>query len=63
MSMSCAICGHPVAPRDENTYYPLCSERCRLVDLGKWLGEGYAIPGPPTNDFGAPDFAPEEEEP
>ena len=63
MPMSCAICERPVAPRDTNTYYPLCSERCRLVDLGNWLGEGYAIPGAPTNDFAARDFAPEEEEP
>jgi endogenous inhibitor of DNA gyrase (YacG/DUF329 family) len=24
-------------------HYPFCSERCRLVDLGRWLGESYAI--------------------
>jgi len=24
--------------------FPFCSERCRLVDLGKWLGEEYRIP-------------------
>lgn len=23
---------------------PFCSERCRLVDLGTWLNEGYNIP-------------------
>lgn len=23
---------------------PFCSERCRLVDLGQWLDEGYRIP-------------------
>ena len=25
---------------------PFCSKRCRLVDLGKWLGEEHAISEP-----------------
>jgi hypothetical protein len=25
--------------------FPFCSERCRLIDLGRWLGENYRIPG------------------
>ena len=24
--------------------YPFCSARCRKIDLGRWLGEKYAIP-------------------
>jgi endogenous inhibitor of DNA gyrase (YacG/DUF329 family) len=47
---SCAICGRPVAPRRENRSYPFCSDRCRLVDLGKWLGEEYRIAGPRAGD-------------
>lgn len=23
--------------------YPFCTKRCRLVDLGRWLGEGYIV--------------------
>ena len=23
---------------------PFCSDRCRLIDLGRWLDEGYAVP-------------------
>jgi uncharacterized protein len=23
---------------------PFCSERCRMIDLGKWLNEDYGIP-------------------
>jgi endogenous inhibitor of DNA gyrase (YacG/DUF329 family) len=42
--MSCPICRRPVAARDENPAYPFCSERCRLVDLGRWLGEEYRVP-------------------
>lgn len=27
-----------------NPYRPFCSERCKLVDLGKWMLEEYRIP-------------------
>lgn len=27
-------------------YGPFCSRRCRLIDLGKWLGEEHAISEP-----------------
>ena len=23
---------------------PFCSERCRTIDLGRWLGEVYSMP-------------------
>jgi endogenous inhibitor of DNA gyrase (YacG/DUF329 family) len=47
---SCPICGKPAPPRPENRAFPFCSERCRLLDLGKWLGGDYRIPGPPAGD-------------
>jgi hypothetical protein len=25
--------------------YPFCTKRCRLVDLGRWLGEEYTVGG------------------
>lgn len=40
-SGTCHICGQPV-PRDSETW-PFCSSRCRLVDLGEWLGGRYRI--------------------
>ena len=43
--LTCPICKKSVAPRAENQAFPFCSERCRLVDLGTWLGEGYRVPG------------------
>lgn len=43
--MECVVCGQPVGPKAENPSHPFCSARCKLVDLGKWLGEEYAIPG------------------
>lgn len=24
--------------------FPFCSERCRLIDLGRWIDGAYAIP-------------------
>jgi endogenous inhibitor of DNA gyrase (YacG/DUF329 family) len=27
-----------------NQYRPFCSERCKMVDLGRWLNEEYVIP-------------------
>jgi endogenous inhibitor of DNA gyrase (YacG/DUF329 family) len=35
----CAICGKPVADK----FKPFCSQRCSMLDLGQWLGEGYKI--------------------
>jgi len=34
---------------------PFCSERCRLLDLGNWVGERYRVPGEPTSVPSAPD--------
>ena len=28
--------------------FPFCSERCRLIDLGRWIDGDYAIPGRPV---------------
>lgn len=62
---TCAICGKPVGPREENRSHPFCSDRCRLIDLSKWLGEEYRIPGPRAGDGAAerPPATDEEEKP
>ena len=41
--LACPICGK------ENDYFapplgPFCSDRCKLIDLGRWLGGKYQIP-------------------
>jgi len=48
----CPICGKLVPPRAANRAFPFCSDRCRLVDLGKWLGEEYRISGQRAGDGG-----------
>jgi endogenous inhibitor of DNA gyrase (YacG/DUF329 family) len=46
----CPICNRPCGPRPENKHAPFCSERCRLIDLGNWLGGAYRIPGKPEEE-------------
>lgn len=36
----CPIC-HDEAP--VAAFAPFCSEKCRQVDLNRWLGEGYRL--------------------
>jgi endogenous inhibitor of DNA gyrase (YacG/DUF329 family) len=38
---ACTICGKPQA----DPYRPFCSKRCADVDLSRWFGGKYAIPG------------------
>ncbi|MES2750768.1 MAG: DNA gyrase inhibitor YacG [Pseudomonadota bacterium] len=37
---TCPICGKPSVEASK----PFCSERCRDVDLNRWLSGSYAIP-------------------
>ena len=39
----CPVCDAGVN-LDSTPTAPFCSERCRLVDLGRWLDEAYALP-------------------
>jgi endogenous inhibitor of DNA gyrase (YacG/DUF329 family) len=40
----CPLCRKETA-RNDNPFRPFCSERCRLIDLGKWASEEYRIAG------------------
>ncbi len=42
--MICPICDKAFE-KDESTHLPFCSKRCRWVDLSKWLGGEYVVPG------------------
>ena len=44
MNIKCPKCGIEVLWED-NKWRPFCSERCRMVDLGAWVTEGYKISG------------------
>lgn len=36
--------------------FPFCSDRCRVIDLGKWASGGYVISSP-LNDPESEDFS------
>ena len=42
--VKCPTCGKTVEWIKEQRWKPFCSERCKLIDLGTWAGEGYRIP-------------------
>ena len=39
----CSVCNEEVLPKASNPSFPFCNERCRQIDLGKWLGGEYVI--------------------
>jgi endogenous inhibitor of DNA gyrase (YacG/DUF329 family) len=51
MTGRCPTCRGP-AVKDGNKLFPFCSERCHLIDLGRWLGEEYRIPDQPDTKGG-----------
>jgi endogenous inhibitor of DNA gyrase (YacG/DUF329 family) len=42
----CPVCEKPFE-LDLSPAPPFCSERCRQIDLGHWLEEGYGLPVEP----------------
>lgn len=50
--MTCPICKKPSDLSSKNRFRPFCSERCQLIDLGKWA----------TGDYEAPDSTAADDE-
>jgi len=44
LKLRCPTCKNPVSSKDPD--FPFCSERCRLIDLGKWASGEYVISTP-----------------
>jgi endogenous inhibitor of DNA gyrase (YacG/DUF329 family) len=40
----CPRCGTRTEYSPQNKWRPFCSERCRMIDLGKWAAEDYRLP-------------------
>ena len=61
ISLHCPICERVVKSHDQD--FPFCSERCRIIDLGRWATGAYVISSPVT-DAEEPlrDRNPEDEE-
>jgi len=45
----CPTCDRYFASQ-QSPAMPFCSERCRLVDLRRWLNEEYGVPRVPNED-------------
>jgi endogenous inhibitor of DNA gyrase (YacG/DUF329 family) len=54
--MKCPTCNKRIE-WDDNPFRPFCSERCKLIDLGRWVSEEYRVPGKPV----APEAVEDEE--
>lgn len=48
----CPICQKRLEARElrDLPSFPFCSERCRLIDLGRWLGGEYQMPARPLDE-------------
>ena len=46
--VNCPTCGAKVKWNENQPWRPFCSERCRLIDLGKWADEEHRIPSEET---------------
>ena len=59
IKLRCPTCKQRVKP--DTPDFPFCSERCRLIDLGKWASGEYVISSPVTDaEESVPDSTPED---
>lgn len=47
--MQCPVCKKKFEPED-SAAKPFCTDRCRTIDLGRWLDEEYSLPHVPDPD-------------
>jgi endogenous inhibitor of DNA gyrase (YacG/DUF329 family) len=61
IKLRCPICKKPAKAAEPD--FPFCSERCRLIDLGKWASDGYVISSPVTDaEETIPDNLPDKDD-
>jgi endogenous inhibitor of DNA gyrase (YacG/DUF329 family) len=41
--VQCPRCGASTEYSLQNKWRPFCSERCKMIDLGKWAAEEYRV--------------------
>lgn len=55
--VACPQCGKEIIWDSANRHRPFCSERCKLIDLGRWANEEYRVEQrdqiPPESDLQA----------
>ncbi|MFC6277383.1 DNA gyrase inhibitor YacG [Psittacicella hinzii] len=50
LKMACPQCGKEIVYSTTNPHRPFCSERCKLIDLGAWANDEYALEAQPDNE-------------
>jgi len=65
LQFTCPTCNRQVRMMREDPsklprFFPFCSERCKLIDLGAWLDAKYRIPGKPGEES---EYPPDEGSP
>jgi endogenous inhibitor of DNA gyrase (YacG/DUF329 family) len=50
---TCSICGKTF-DIESSRFMPFCSERCKKIDLGRWLDERYGMPYEPPEEGDTP---------
>jgi uncharacterized protein len=60
LNLKCPICKKPVTSKEGE--FPFCSDRCRLIDLGKWASGAYVISSPAQDGDSVEDFSRESDE-
>lgn len=48
--ITCPYCGKKNTWVKTNKFRPFCSERCKMIDLGKWADESHRIPSHPGSE-------------
>lgn len=41
--VACPTCGNTHVWDQSNRFRPFCSERCKMIDLGRWANEEYRV--------------------
>jgi uncharacterized protein len=60
LKLKCPICKKVVTSKGAE--FPFCSDRCRLLDLGKWASGGYVISSPVQDGDDTEDLSRESDE-
>ena len=49
INVRCPVCERAMKSEGPKDWpdWPFCSSRCKLIDLGRWLGEGYRVASDP----------------
>ncbi len=56
---ACPICAKAI-DKDNKEFRPFCSDRCKTIDLGRWLSASYSVPVVEEDDL--PDEPDEQSE-